>query len=62
VAGSGQKDLRRWHEKRMNLLEDYRRAFGEEPPRVNSVGVMTDSDNTGTRAEAYYGDIRFQRR
>jgi hypothetical protein len=62
VAGSGQKDLGRWHEERVNLLEDYRRAFGEEPPRVKSVGVMTDSDNTGTRAEAYYGDIRFQRR
>jgi hypothetical protein len=62
VAGSGLKDLGRWHEERVNLLEDYRRAFGEEPPRVKSVGVMTDSDNTGTRAEAYYGDIRFQRR
>jgi hypothetical protein len=62
VAGSGRKDLGLWHEERVNLLEDYRRAFGEEPPRVKAVGVLTDSDNTGTRAEAFYGDIRFQRR
>ncbi len=59
VAGSGRKDIDRWHEERMNVLEDYRRAFGEEPPRVRAVGIMSDSDNTGGRAVAYYGDIRF---
>jgi len=62
VAGSGRKDLGRWHEERVNLLEDYRRAFGEEPPRVRAIGLMSDSDNTGERTVAYYGDIRFQRR
>ena len=62
VAGSGRKDLGAWHEERVNVLEDYRRAFGEEPPRVRAVGIMSDSDNTGVRTVAYYGDIRFQRR
>lgn len=62
VAGSGRKDLDRWHEERVNVLEDYRRAFGEEPPRVRSVGIMSDSDNTGGKAVAYFGDIRFARR
>jgi hypothetical protein len=62
VAGTGRKDLGIWHEERVNLLEDYRRAFGEEPPRVRAVGIMSDSDNTGARTVAYYGDIRFQRR
>jgi len=46
----------------VNVLEDYRRAFGEEPPRVRSVGIMSDSDNTGERTVAYYGDISFQHR
>jgi hypothetical protein len=59
VAGSGRKDLDLWHEERVNLLEDFHRAFGEEPPRVRSVGIMSDSDNTGGRAVAYFGDIRF---
>jgi hypothetical protein len=62
VAGSGRKDLGIWHEERVNLLEDYRRAFGEEPPHVKSVGIMSDSDNTGARTIAYFGDIRFHRR
>jgi len=29
--------------------------------RIRSIGIMTDSDNTGGDAEAYYGDISFQR-
>lgn len=49
----------RWSSFRRNVLEDYRRAFGEEPGRIESVGVMTDADNTGTRARAVYGDITF---
>ena len=62
VAASGRKDLGTWQEERVNLLEDYRRAFGEEPPRVRAVGIMSDSDNTGARTVAWYGDIRFERR
>ena len=61
VAGSGRKDLGRWHEERVNVLEDFRRAFGEEPPRVRAVGIMSDSDNTGGHAVAYFGDIRFKK-
>lgn len=61
VAESGANGLGEWREVTRNLYEDYKRAFGEEPPRVRSVGIMTDSDNTGTSAEAYYGDIVFQR-
>jgi len=45
----------------VNVLEDYRRAFGEEPPRIRAVAVMSDSDNTGARTVAWYGDIRFGR-
>ena len=37
VAGSGNRNLGVWHDERHNVLADYRRAFGEEPPRVASV-------------------------
>lgn len=59
VAGSGTRDLNVWHGERHNVLADYRRAFGEDPPRVASVGIMSDSDNTGASITAYFGDIRF---
>lgn len=57
VAGSGTRRLGEWVRVRRNLLEDYRRAFGEEPWDVVAIGVMTDSDNTRSWARAYYGDI-----
>ncbi|HZV81636.1 MAG TPA: DUF3047 domain-containing protein [Geobacteraceae bacterium] len=38
-------------------MADYRRLFGEEPGTLGAVAIMTDSDNTGGRASAWYGDI-----
>lgn len=61
VADSGAEHLGKWRSETRNVYEDYKRAFGEEPPPIRSIGIMTDSDNTGTDAEAYYGDILFQR-
>jgi hypothetical protein len=59
VVRSGTADAGRWVAETRNVLEDYRRAFGEEPPPVSGVAVMTDTDQTGGRATAWYGDIRF---
>jgi hypothetical protein len=39
---------------------DFRRAFGETPGTLTSVTVVTDTDDTQGRAEAWYGDLRFQ--
>ena len=49
-----------WRELRRNVLEDYRRAFGEEPWDIVAVGVMTDTSNTRAKARAQYGDISFR--
>ncbi|MCC6610213.1 MAG: DUF3047 domain-containing protein [Burkholderiales bacterium] len=61
VVESGDANVGRWPEYLRDVREDYRRAFGEEPGPVRSVGIMTDSDNTGEEARGYYGDIRFLR-
>jgi len=45
-----------------NVYEDYKRAFREEPPKISGVAIMTDTDNTGESATAYYGDIIFKRK
>lgn len=59
VAESGPEHLGQWRKITRNIVDDYRRAFGEAPGMITSVGIMTDTDNTGTKAEAFYGDIRF---
>jgi hypothetical protein len=59
VAESGPRQLGQWVTIRRNVVEDFRRAFGEDPPRVSGVAIATDTDNTGESAVAWYGDIRF---
>ena len=46
-----------WHSYTRNLVEDYKRAFGEDPGNVTAIELTTDTDNTGGSAEALYGDI-----
>jgi DUF3047 family protein len=59
VASSGAAGVGKWHTLSRNVLEDFRRAFGEDPGTLTDVGVLTDTDNTQGSAEAWYGDIKF---
>jgi hypothetical protein len=59
VAASGPAEVRSWQTLRRNILDDFVRAFGEQPGRLTAVGVLTDTDNTGAQVEAWYGDIQF---
>jgi hypothetical protein len=61
VVESGADKLNQWVNEERNVYEDYKRAFGEKPPQISGVAVMTDTDNTGESATAYYGDILFIR-
>jgi hypothetical protein len=42
-----------WIEERVNALEDYRKAFGVDPPQEASLAIMSDADNTGEKATGY---------
>jgi hypothetical protein len=58
---SGSDKLNQWQTETRNVLEDYRKAFGAEPPLISGVAIMTDTDNTEAAATAWYGDIRFKK-
>ena len=60
VVKSGKKALNTWVTEERNIYNDYVRAFGEKPPPISGVAIMTDSDNTKEAAVAYYGDIQFR--
>ena len=60
VAESGVKRAGEWITLRRNVMEDFRRAFGEEPDDIVGVGLMTDYGDDGSRRRAYYGDITFR--
>ncbi len=48
-----------WISEQRNIHDDYIKAFGEKPSRITGIAIMTDTDNTGSRATAWYGDISF---
>ncbi len=58
---SGDAESGQWVVERRNLVEDYRRLFGEDPPDEALVAVMSDTDQTRQRAQAWYDDIRLSR-
>jgi len=60
VAESGEKNIGQWLNVERNVYQDYIDAFGEEPPLINAVAIMSDTDNTSEFATAYYGDIIFR--
>lgn len=62
VVEGGSTRLGRWLDYRRDILADYRTAFGEDPPPISGIAIMTDADNTGDRASAWYGDVTLDRK
>jgi hypothetical protein len=60
VVESGAAKVGQWITEERNIYQDYLNMFGEEPPVISGVAIMTDSDNTGEAGAAYYGDILFK--
>ncbi|NQT27478.1 DUF3047 domain-containing protein [candidate division KSB1 bacterium] len=46
-----------WVTEKVNVYKDYIRLFGAEPPKAGAIALMSDGDNTGGIAEAYYDDF-----
>lgn len=61
VVQSGSGRLNTWFKERRNVYQDYIRAFGQKPPRISDIAIMTDSDNTRESATAFFGDITFRK-
>ena len=58
VVESGASRLNQWLTYERNIRADYEKAFGEPPGALIGIGLMTDSDNTRTQAQAWYGPIQ----
>ena len=56
---SGDARAGQWVDERRDVRADFRALFGESVRHVDAVAIMTDTDDTGGAAVAYYGDITF---
>lgn len=58
VVESGARNLNLWLDYERDIRADYERAFGEPPGALVGIAIMTDSDNTHSTAQAWYGPVR----
>lgn len=60
VLQSGADGAGAWHDETRDLRADFLAAFGEPPPAVAGIALGADTDNTGEKVEARFGDVRFR--
>ena len=62
VAESGPAGVGQWVNEQRDVAEDFRAAFGEEPPPISGIAIAADTDQTGGAAQGWFGDISFSAR
>lgn len=61
VTETGDSKAGQWVSEQVNLLEDYKKAVGGDPPPLEFIALMTDTDQTGEAVTAYYDDVVLKR-
>jgi hypothetical protein len=61
VLRSGSDELGKWITERRNVLEDFRRIYGEAPDKPTGLSLGIDSDDTRSSAESFIGPVIFTR-
>ena len=62
VVRSGSADLGKWLTESRNVLDDYKKIYGEAPGEdVAAISIAIDSNDTNSTAESYFGEIIFRK-
>lgn len=51
-----------WRTHKRDVRADFLRLFGRKVDRLEGIAIMTDSDNSGLKARAWYGEIALRAR
>ena len=57
VVESGTAHLNQWRDYERQIAADFEQAFGEPPGNLLGIGLMTDTDNTRSHSQAWYGPV-----
>jgi hypothetical protein len=60
VVETGGQSLGQWLRYQRDVRKDFFHAFGENPGPLLAVALMTDTDNTSSRLQAWYGGLRLE--
>jgi len=58
AVNSGDRQAGEWVSHSRDLRADWREAFGEDIDSLDGIALMTDADDTGGSARAWYAEIR----
>ena len=61
VLENDNSPLNQWVTEGVNAYEDYKRLFHKEPDEVQAIGILTDADDTSSKAMADYDDVCVKR-
>lgn len=56
---SGATQAGQWVAQKRNVLQDIKQLLGLDKTHIDAVAIMSDTDNSGQSATAYYGNIYF---
>ncbi len=57
VLESGDEHSGQWVTERRDFVADFRSIFGKTQEMVTAIAIMVDTDNTDSRATAWFDDI-----
>lgn len=60
VLQSGSTSVNQWANESRDVADDFRAAFGIEPPRIIGVAIGNDSDQTDEKVTTWFGDVVFK--
>jgi DUF3047 family protein len=61
VVRSGPAELGKWLTERRNVVEDFKKIYGEAPDDPGGISIAIDSDDTNSSAESFFGVIAFKK-
>ena len=61
VVRSGPAELGKWLTEGRNVVEDFKKIYGEEPENPGAISIAIDSDDTKSAAESFFGPIAFKK-
>jgi len=61
ILRSGPAELGKWVVEQRNVVEDYRKIYGEAPDTPDAISIAIDSDDVKGSAEAFFGPVLFKR-
>jgi len=61
VVHSGPADLNTWVTEKRNVVEDFKKIYGEAPDDPSVLSLSIDSNDTNSSSEAMYGPIVFKK-